>query len=622
MCTRELFGLDPVIVTDPSAHFRSQNIGFRFWEVGHLLIQFNMLRVIDISIQRVVKPVGEKLLSILEDIISTEDEGNNEIDSIHDVRRETERRAYDALKRFVRTWTVWTSEQFEGQEEKILETLVEYGHKKQGLFLSRENFKHIDLLVNLSKSSFEAINTLPLIRCYNCFRQFIKLQNLILLYRPIEVYGGEEPLYTKERPLSYYIETERTIIKARNFFRFADAIYLESVAGSFLGSLTSNYSQFEVFSIRSRCSLSDILFAKFINRAFLLPYAIVNVKTSKELCLVFRGTNNLFDVVTNFLFQYVCIGVQRFKGYVVGFRAKYFVQQEGELGDIEFLLNKVNSLIRSPVLRAYRAIPAKEVTEDPSEDFLTHGGMLKCALSAFHKTVQQIYELKFYPTYNHHNLVICGHSLGGSVATLVYFMFYLYNQNLKDLNENQGCKFPLVQSISANCFGSGPCIFFPNKPDQNIEIFKKVVTFVNKWDFAARCSYGMLKDLENAVLSLAARGRNQQTLISSWRAPQDIKDWTQEQKQHFEALCELFERIENTEKRHQRLTIPGRVFMIGEDPRIQKKYKGKHELYFFYEIDKDEVPFPFKDIPIFKNCVEEHRLDVYMRRMSRPYYIV
>ena len=74
-------------------------------------------------------------------------------------------------------------------------------------------------------------------------------------------------------------------------------------------------------------------------------------------------------------------------------------------------------LIRSPVLRAFRSIPLAEITEESSEDFLTHGGMLKCALSAFHKTVQQIYELKFYPTYNKHDLVVCGHSLGGSVAS-------------------------------------------------------------------------------------------------------------------------------------------------------------------------------------------------------------
>ncbi|KAL7330039.1 hypothetical protein PS15p_205034 [Mucor circinelloides] len=353
------------------------------------------------------------------------------------------------------------------------------------------------------------------------------------------------------------VQNESTLIikNIAHYMRYASAAYGESfmrILGigdvpAVLPSSHHHHPNHHAFAHHTGNSVEDILLSSYTDRSPLhlhnpSIHALVHYVTvdhaAKAIVLTCRGTLGLSDILTDLSFDYT-----------------------------EFTL-----------------------PTDKHSKFKAHSGMLDAA-QLLAKEKGKVYQkirqgLVNYPDYS---LVMCGHSLGGGVASL---LCVLWSQKmngheliLKKNRGNHGSKFVtsdqsgLPAGRPIHCYAYGP----PGCMDLELSQYCTglVTSVVHGNDIVSSLSLGLLKDFKNVATSLHAEadvaeeiisrvvGRLQKKRKSQEQSKENIEDEFNDDDQWFWAMIKTMRADMTAEKMYP----PSSVYLIETIPHVKQQHK-------------------------------------------------
>ncbi|CAO3653429.1 unnamed protein product [Mucor fragilis] len=350
-------------------------------------------------------------------------------------------------------------------------------------------------------------------------------------------------------------ESTQIIKNIAHYMRYASAAYGESfmrILGigdvpAVLPSSHHHHPNHHAFAHHTGNSVEDILLSSYTDRSPLhlhnpSIHALVHYVTvdhaAKAIVLTCRGTLGLSDILTDLSFDYT-----------------------------EFNL-----------------------PTDKYSRFKAHSGMLDAA-QLLAKEKGKVYQkirqgLVTYPDYS---LVMCGHSLGGGVASL---LCVLWSQKLnghelilKKNGANYGNTFVtsdqsgLPAGRPIHCYAYGP----PGVMSLELSQYCKglVTSVVHGNDIVSSLSLGLLKDFKNVATSLHAEadvaeeiisrvvGRLQKKRKSSQQSKEKAEDDFSEDDQWFWAMIKTMRADMTAEKMYP----PSSVYLIETVPHVKQQHK-------------------------------------------------
>lgn len=328
-----------------------------------------------------------------------------------------------------------------------------------------------------------------------------------------------------------------------HFMRYASAAYGESfmrILGigdipTVLPSSHHHHPNHHAFAHHTGNSVEDILLSSYTDRSPLQLHnpsihALVHYVTvdhaAKAIVLTCRGTLGLSDILTDLSMQYS-----------------------------EFSL-----------------------PNDPSKVFKAHSGMLDAA-QLLAKEKGKVYQkirqgLESNPDYG---LVMCGHSLGGGVASL---LCVLWSQENKNCNNSLMPSF-VTSSLSGlpagrpiHCYAYGP----PGVMSLSLSTYCAglVTSIVHGYDIVSSLSLGLLKDFKNVATSLHAEADVTEEIISrvvgrlqKKKNEKEEDGEPTEDDQWFWAMIKTMRADMKSEKMYP----PSTVYLIETIPYINQQHK-------------------------------------------------
>ncbi|KAI8968459.1 hypothetical protein BDF20DRAFT_828162 [Mycotypha africana] len=321
------------------------------------------------------------------------------------------------------------------------------------------------------------------------------------------------------------------IYNIAHFMKYASAAYGESFMrilgiGDIPTVLPNSYHHHpnhHAFAHHTGNSVEDILLSSYTDRSLLYlhnpsMHALVHYVTvdhaAKAIVLTCRGTLGLSDILTDLSFDYT-----------------------------EFKLPSSNT-------------------------FKAHSGMLDAA-QLLAKEKGQVYQkirqgLLQYPDYG---LVLCGHSLGGGVASLLCVLW----SEKKKIRDNHYCFVTsklsgLPAGRPIHCYAYGPPGVMSSQLSQYCAGL--VTSVVHGYDIVSSLSFGILKDLKNIATSLHAESEAIEEIISRV-AGQFQQQHDEEDQKWFWAMIKTMRADMTAEKMYP----PNTVYLIETIPQIKQQYK-------------------------------------------------
>lgn len=253
------------------------------------------------------------------------------------------------------------------------------------------------------------------------------------------------------------------------FIKYASAAYGESFMRMLgigniphvLPSSSHHHPNHYVFAHHTGVSIQDILLSSYTDHSLLtmhhpsiheLVHYVTVDHSAEAIVLTCRGTLGLSDVLTDLTCTYKALSV-----------------------------------------------PDEVNPPDKSAVYLAHGGMLDAA-RLLAKQKGKVYRaiLEGLQAYPHYGLVLCGHSLGGGVASLVGV---LWSERSDDGRFLISASSGLPAGRPIHCFVYGPpCVM-------SLELSRYcgsglVTSVVHGYDIVSCLSLGLLKDFKNVAVSL------------------------------------------------------------------------------------------------------------------------
>ncbi|KAL0084605.1 hypothetical protein F4703DRAFT_1916641 [Phycomyces blakesleeanus] len=330
-----------------------------------------------------------------------------------------------------------------------------------------------------------------------------------------------------------------------HFMRYASAAYGESfmrILGigdipQVLPTSHHHHPNHHAFAHHTGLSVQDILLSSYTDMTFMSVkhpqlHALVHYVTvdhsAKAVVLTCRGTLGLSDVLTDLTCDY-----------------------------------------------ANFTLPADQ--NDPPRKYIAHGGMLEAAQLLAKKkgrVFQKVCEgLLMYPEYG---LVICGHSLGGGVASLLSVLWsqeQAQPSRLAALSSSRptfvtSSLFGLPPGRPIHCYAYGP----PCTMSQELSEYcgqGLVTSVVHGFDIVSSLSLGLLRDFKNVAVSLHAESGVADDILGRvmgrYNSPREHKnDDEDEDDQWFWALIKTM----RADMRAEKLYPPSTVYLIESVPQL------------------------------------------------------
>ncbi|KAF8871434.1 hypothetical protein CPB85DRAFT_1445570 [Mucidula mucida] len=251
------------------------------------------------------------------------------------------------------------------------------------------------------------------------------------------------------------------------------------------------------------------------------------------------------------------------------------------------------------------AFPTEHPVEEDAPKYQVHGGILQMAkaMGDIGRPVQIAVQEALHknPDYD---LVMCGHSLGAGVASMLGLMW----ADVKTCRTVKSSGLPVDRRVSVYCFAP-PCT--TDVPLSKIAE-DLIVSFVYSHDVVSRLSIGTVTDLRNAAMWLcdaaAAEGELQNSghsavieragkWKSGWGSPED-PDW----------FIAMRKTLEANMRQPRKLYPPGRLWWALRDsdlcpPHRSEDHTGDDRLRLFEVMDVEKV---FSQIIFARDMLSAH----------------
>ncbi|ORE01297.1 hypothetical protein BCV72DRAFT_310162 [Rhizopus microsporus var. microsporus] len=425
------------------------------------------------------------------------------------------------------------------------------------------------------------------------------------------------------------------ITNIAHFIRYASAAYGESfmrILG--IGDIPSvlpksHHPNHHAFAHHTGVSVSDILLSSYTDDSILSslthskPHALVHYVTvdhfAEAIVLTCRGTLGLSDILTDLTCDY--------KEFVLPTDKLLYEEQK-----------KANGHCDSP------------------RRYIAHGGMLEAAqMMAVQKG--KVFEaikrgLEAYPNYG---LVLCGHSLGAGVTSLLSILLseerahYLSRKQATAENEGkllsalttssikkEACPFvtselsglPAGRPIHCYTYGS-PCVMslaLSEYCGQGL-----ITSVVHGYDIVSSLSLGLLKDFKNVAVSLHEESHVADEILTrilsyyQKKKTNEITPEEEENEQWFWALIKTMRADMNAEK----LFPPATTYLIEAIPQLaqhtqsrstssqEKTQESKHKTAYMVQFSLcNNIQARFSEIVFSKAMFMDHSPNMYEKAIK------
>ncbi|KAG1465129.1 hypothetical protein G6F46_002502 [Rhizopus delemar] len=439
-----------------------------------------------------------------------------------------------------------------------------------------------------------------------------------------------------EEPRICNFPRKHIITNISHFIRYASAAYGESfmrILG--IGDIpnvlpNSHHPNHHAFAHHTGISVSDILLSSYTDSSILSSishsklHALVHYVTvdhfAEAIVLTCRGTLGLSDVLTDLTCDYK-----------------------------EFVLPTDNLL--------YEEQKKKQTKSDSPRHYIAHGGMLEAAqLLAVQKG--KVFEaikrgLESYPNYG---LVLCGHSLGAGVASLLSVLWseershYVSRKQLSMVNRgdkllnalkvsdmkrdaspfvtSELSGLPAGRPIHCYTFGS-PCVMSLALSDYCGQGL--VTSVVHGFDIVSSLSLGLLKDFKNIAVSLHEESHVADEILSRMvnhyqkKKANEITPEEEENEQWFWALIKTM----RADMKAEKLFPPSTMYLIESVPQLaqhtqSRSYKdqgdtreSKHKVAHLvrFSLCKD-IQVRFSEIVFSRTMFMDHSPNMYEKAIK------
>ncbi|KAI9019201.1 hypothetical protein CLU79DRAFT_720471 [Phycomyces nitens] len=357
-------------------------------------------------------------------------------------------------------------------------------------------------------------------------------------------HGASQPDLTLE--INTNFPRNHIVHNIAHFMRYASAAYGESfmrILGigdipQVLPTSHHHHPNHHAFAHHTGLSVQDILLSSYTDMTFMSVkhpqlHALVHYVTvdhsAKAVVLTCRGTLGLSDVLTDLTCDY-----------------------------------------------ANFTLPADQNV--PPKKYIAHGGMLEAAQLLAKKkgrVFQKVCEgLLMYPEYG---LVICGHSLGGGVASLLSVLWSQESQpsRLAALSSNRptfvtSSLFGLPAGRPIHCYAYGP----PCTMSQELSEYcgqGLVTSVVHGFDIVSSLSLGLLRDFKNVAVSLHAESGVADDILGRvmgrYNSPREHKKEEEEDDDDDQWFWALIKTM-RADMRAEKLYPPSTVYLIESVPQL------------------------------------------------------
>lgn len=243
---------------------------------------------------------------------------------------------------------------------------------------------------------------------------------------------------------------------------------------------------------------------------------------------------------------------------------------------------------------------------------LAHSGMLDCAHWFMEHIGRQL--ILFAEEYQVPNVIVTGHSLGGSTAALTTIMLW---ESLRQ-QEQDGLGWPTLQNgekIKLHCYSYGtPAILSPDLASKYDHL---IDNFILSNDIVPRLSYGSVLDLQMLIVWAAENGSASDLF---WGKDRKKSAGKNAKKKDSEVVTDVWDRMEECRKRIQsqrsgvcnvKLHIPGRIHHIVRlrCPKSRRKYT----------LIDTCGPDRFKEVILRRNMINDHMPSSYEQAFEDAY---
>lgn len=411
------------------------------------------------------------------------------------------------------------------------------------------------------------------------------------------------PLESEPDPRNF--PRDHLLRNIERFSRYASAAYGESFMRilrigdipAVLPHSTQHHANHHAFAHHTGVSVDDILLSSYADQSILIHHpkvhALVHFVTvdhsAQAVVLTCRGTLGLGDVLTDLMCEY-----QEF--------------------------------------------------DHNGSTYAAHGGMLEAAQLLAHQR-GKVYDavmrgLTLYPSYG---LVLCGHSLGAGVASLLSVLWSEQRQSHQAHHPGAALALardpvPFVTSSTSglprgrpiHCYTYGsPCVMSYELSDYCGRGL--VTSVVHGYDIVPSLSLGLLRDFKNVAVSLSQESSVAEDILSRiiGRYSGKKKDDDDDQEQHEQWFWALIKTM-RADMKADKLYPPGKVYLVGSTPQLQqqqgrrgstRKHKRAHQVVFER---CDDVQTRFSEIVFSKSMFNDHSPKMYenaIRKLVRGYFV-
>lgn len=446
----------------------------------------------------------------------------------------------------------------------------------------------------------------------------------------------QTPLDTEPNPQNF--PRKHIVANIAHFIRYASAAYGESfmrILG--IGDIpsvlpNSHHPNHHAFAHHTGVAIEDILLSSYTDSNIISSvshsklHALVHYVTvdhnAQAIVLTCRGTLGLGDVLTDLTCDY-----------------KEFTLPTDQLPHANNPTNNNN---------------------DPRH-YVAHGGMLEAAqLLATHKG--KVFEtikkgLEDYPQYG---LVLCGHSLGAGVASLLAVLWseekiHFLSRRMEDTDngkfldssaaasiQKQSCPFvtselsglPSGRPIHCYTYGS-PCVM--SLPLSEYCGRGLVTSVVHSFDIVSCLSLGLLKDFKNVAVSLHEDSHIADEILSRVIGKYQKKTTITDEEEHDQWFWALIKTM-RADMRAEKLFPPSTMYLIESVPQlVQHKSEAtsvqqpssttatsKHKRAHMVQLSRcDDVHARFSEIVFSRTMFMDHSPNMYekaIKQLNKGYF--